>query len=193
MRKLARTAVNVSRNIACAVPSISRMACCSDWRAATRSSRWTERNSSRLLSSACSSTASGLTTPMLSEGADDAGRLRFQGVQVEVEEGGAVEELVDGALPLRLHTLDDAPTLRRGLGQLELQAVVLFGGVLERSRDRRGPCARRCRGCPRPPRASPRRRPRPPPARAASRAARHAPPARRPVRRPASRHRRRVG
>jgi hypothetical protein len=37
-----------------------RIACCSDWRPATRSSRWVVRKSSRLLSSACSSTASGL-------------------------------------------------------------------------------------------------------------------------------------
>ena len=48
------------------MPSISRMACCSEPRADTRSSRWLERKASRLLSSACSSTASALTGPMAS-------------------------------------------------------------------------------------------------------------------------------
>src|SRR2546422_171831 len=46
--------------------SISRAACCSELRAATRSSRWVMRNSRRCVSSACSSTASALTGPTAS-------------------------------------------------------------------------------------------------------------------------------
>ena len=65
-RKLPCTAVKVSRNMVRAVPSISRMAWISDWRAPTRSSRCAVRNSSRFTSSACSSTARAFTGPMAS-------------------------------------------------------------------------------------------------------------------------------
>ncbi len=46
--KLAWIALKVSRNMVRAVPSISRMACCSEPRAETRSSRWLERNAEPL-------------------------------------------------------------------------------------------------------------------------------------------------
>src|SRR5256714_388252 len=66
VRKFSRTLANDSRNIVFAVWSISRAACCSDWRAATRSSRCVIRNSRRFISSACSSTASAFTGPTAS-------------------------------------------------------------------------------------------------------------------------------
>src|ERR1051325_7179424 len=66
VRKFSRTLPNDSRNSALAVWSISRAACCNEWRAAQRSSACVIRTPSRFVSSACSSTASAFTGPTAS-------------------------------------------------------------------------------------------------------------------------------
>ena len=115
-----------------AVPSISRIAWISDWRAPTRSSRCAVRNWSRFTSSACSSTARAFTGPIASSASVMRADFGLERLQVEVEQRGAFHQLIEGAVPLGLDPLDDAPAGAGGLGEPDLEHVALLVARLQR-------------------------------------------------------------
>src|SRR3990172_5247309 len=148
-RKWSRMAPKVSTNMVRAVWSISRTAWSSASRACTRSSRWPVRNSRRLTSSACSSTARGVARPhRLDRLAQPFGFL-LKGLGVAGDVGRAGEELVNGFVPLAIHPLHHGSTPGGGLRLPALEAVGLFAELehLRSARFHRGlGCAERLLG-----------------------------------------------
>ena len=65
------------------------------------------------------------------ESRDDAGGLRLERLDVEVEHGRGVDQLVEGPVPFRLDSLDDAPPSAGRLGQPHLERVTLLAGTVE--------------------------------------------------------------
>ena len=109
-----------------AVPSISRIAWISDWRAPTRSSRCPVRNSQSLhlfgvfLHGQCVHRTDGL------EGFGDPRRFRLQGLEVEVEHRRAFQQLIEGPVPLGFDPLHDAAATAGRLGEPYLECVALL-------------------------------------------------------------------
>src|ERR1051325_224788 len=137
VRKFSRTLPNDSRNSALAVWSISRAACCNEWRAATRSSRCVIRNSSRFVSSACSSTASAFTgpTPSPPPRAAPPRRRPFPRAQpprAPRHFGSVGEQLVERLAPLGLDLRHETAPAAENLGPLELELVLFGAPGLER-------------------------------------------------------------
>ena len=71
------------------------------------------------------------------ERADDAGRLRLERLEIEVQQRRLLDELVERPVPLGLDSLDDAAAGARGLREPHLQAVALLAAGIERAPRRR--------------------------------------------------------